>query len=604
VAEVKGRVYGGFSGLPSGMNSGIDASLLKDTEFARGINLSTRGGFAETRGGFSLEATLPGTGVFRGAEVWRLNSGDMIAYIRGSDAHVYHLDTGESWTISGLFVDAGFVAGTAWCYLCQADRWMVIQNGIERPVVLQYEGGVASLYGRDPDLVALTVGTIGYYLHKRIHYVPIKVPSLDPSYTDYPTATPTLTDEDGRACFVSSDVRLDLTPESLFMMTEHRVVNEGGAIALPAEMGFIEGFGQMRGLSSTTGPGSLIVFGREGVAAFDVALPRTSWLTTVIGQALFLGAGTRSSRSIASVNDDLVYIDTRGDVRFVQYDRASLSGGSGALYNTPKSNEMRYFIRAADPLYLSEASSAFTDNRFYWTLHGESDHTYRGLGVLDMIPTYSMSAKDPAAYYGIWTGFDFHQILAARKNQDRLFFAVAKTDSGLALLKYSDDQVTDEGTTPITATVETGALNLATEGSAVATDVKRLQFIELWLGNIKRNTTVSVYYKPFGYSKWSLAGTQSISVPGGPAQRREALKFPIKEEEIEYHAMTGQRLNVAESFQVMLRWTGFCRIDLCRLMGVVVPQPEPDSCDVDNAEAIQYPAEVLDTDFDYEVPLL
>ena len=606
MADVKGRVFGGFSGLPGGMNSGIDVSLLKETEFARGVNISTRGGFAETRGGFALETTFPGAGVFRGAEVWRLNDGDLIVVARGSDLVIHNINTGEQWTVSNLFVDPAFVAGTNWCYLFQADRWMVVQNGIERPVVLQYTGGVVSVYGRDPDTVSITVGTIGYYIHKRIHYVPVKIPNLLPDPTAYPYASPQLTDEDGRTCFLSSDIRLDVDPKTVFFMAEHRTVALGGGIALPGELGFLEAFGQMRALSNSTGLGSLVAFGREGVSAFDVAIPRDQWLKTASGQVLFIGAGTRSSRAVVQANDDLIYIDTRGNVRFVQYDTAALSGGSGsgALYNTPKSNEMQHFIKAADPTYLGEVSAAFDDNRLFWSLHGEANRTYRGLGVLDMIPTYTMAAKDPPAYYGIWTGFEFHQVLTARKNQQRRMLAVVMTDSGLALLMYDDSNVTDEGGVPIVSTIETGALSLATAGAAVATDAKRLQYVELWLGNIKRDTSVSVYYKPLGYSKWSLAGTASVSVPGGPPQRRDAVKIPVKEDDIGYDTITNQRLNVSQAFQFMIRVTGFCRVELFRPMGVVVPQPDPDSCAVDNAGAIQYPAEVLDTDFDYEVPLL
>jgi hypothetical protein len=604
MAEVKGRVYGGFAGLPGGMNSGIDVSLLKNTEYARGVNVSTRGGLVETRGGFVSEATLPGTGVFRGASVWRLNSGDMLVYVRGSDVIVRHFDTGETWTVAGMFVDAGFVAGSEWCHIYQTDRWVTIQNGIERPVVLQYADGAVSLYGRSPDLVALTVGTLGYYLHGRIHYVPVKVPNLLPDPTSYPTATPELTDEEGRTCFLSSDIRDNLEPEKVFLMGEHRTVAEGGAVSLPAELGFVEAFGQMRGVSTSSGLGSLIVFGREGVSAFDVAISRVDWLKTAsFGQVLFLGAGTRSSRAVSPANDDLIYIDGRGDVRFLQYDRATSMGSSGALYNTPKSNEMRYYIYGADPLYLGEVSSAFNDNRFYWTLHGESDKTYKALGVLDTIPTYTMAARDPASYYGVWTGFNYHQVLTARKNQEHLTFAVVKSTDVLTLLRYDDSQYVDPNSTAILSTIETGAMSLATEGSAVATDVKRLQFVELWLGNMKRDTSISVYYRPIGYEKWSLAGTRSFSVPGGPPQRRSAVKIPIKDAEVGYDPVTNQRLNVADAFQFMIRWTGFCRIELFRPMGVVVPQPESDTCEVDNADGEEYDAAEFDSDFDYEVAL-
>jgi hypothetical protein len=38
-------------------------------------------------------------------------------------------------------------------------------------------------------------------------------------------------------------------------------------------------------------------------------------------------------------------------------------------------------------------------------------------------------------------------------------------------------------------------------------------------------------------------------------------------------------------------------------MGVVVPQPESDTCEVDNADGEEYDAAEFDSDFDYEVAL-
>jgi hypothetical protein len=599
-----GKVYAGFTGLPGGVNSGIDASLIQDVECARGVNISVRGGLVETRGGFVVEGALDNRGAFRGAEVWRLDGGDLLVAVLGPDIVVRSFDTGQQWLIT-----AGFQGDPEWCYLCQADRWMVVQNGIDRPMVLQYSGGEVSLYGRDPAEVSLSIGTLGSYMHKRIHYVPTLVPGLTPAVPESATedelnAVPDPTEEDGRMSFVSSDVRDNLRPDWVFRMSEHRVLNEGGAV-MPAELGFIEAFGQMRGAATATGYGPLVVFGREGVAAFDVSIPRTTWLANAFGQILFRGAGTTSSRAVTPVNDDLTYIDSNGDVRVLKYDKSELSGASGILYNIPRSNEMRYYIKLGDKEYLKEVSAASHDNRFVWTLVGTSDKYYKALGVLDEVTTFSMAAKDPPAYYGIWTGLKFHQLLQARKNLERHMFVVVKSATGISVLRYSDDEYVDPSDTSILSTVVTKTYDMATQGAATSLDVKRLQYFEIWLDRLKMDTTISVYYRPAGYSKWSLAGSRTLTVPsGGPMQARSAVKIPITEESIDTDPVSGQRLNVGNQFDFMVRWQGHCRIMAFRVLGIPVPQPESDSCEVDNAEAIQYPAEVLDTDFDYEVPLL
>jgi len=312
------------------MNSGLNPLSLKATEFARGNNVSVRNGFVETRGGYVQEFDLTSFGAgFRGAEILRLNGGDWFVAVIGTAVIFYSFDLGTSYSFGGVFP-----AGTGWCYFEQADRWIVIQSGVDRPAVYEINAlNVPFLYGRNPNAVSLVKATVMQYLHGRLFMVPVNVPSLNPDSTALPYAIP---DDDlaagpGRVTFCAADVRDNLNPEYLFLMSEHRIVAQGGVLTLPAESGFIEGMAELRGAATGTGVGPLIVFGREVVNAFDVAIPRPQWFSTNIGQVLFRGAGTKSSRGIVPVNDDLVYLDTEGQVRFMRYDKSQLAGSGGVL---------------------------------------------------------------------------------------------------------------------------------------------------------------------------------------------------------------------------------------------------------------------------------
>ena len=594
------QTFAGFFGLPNGMNSGVDAKLLRPTEFARGNNVSVRGGFVETRGGFVSEYEC-GTG-FRGGKVWRLNSGDRIVFVMNQDVVVYDPNAGTATTLAGQFT-----AGTSWCFFEQADRWMVIQNGIDRPTVLDMDAtDTPIVFGTIPPEVCLVKATVMQYLHQRLFMVPVNVPSLTPDPTAFPNDIP-IDDPaagPGELTFCAADVRDNLVPERLFRMTEHRVVAQGGCLTLPAELGFIEAMGLLRGASTGTGVGPLIVFGREGVCAFDVSIPRAQWLSTNIGQVLFEGAGTRSSRALVTVNDDLAYHDSQGQIRTLRYDKANLAGAGGVLYNTPRSNEMKYWISQSDPLYFEEVSATFVDNRFFWTLIGEPGATYKALGVLDMIPAYSMSGVEAACYYGAWTGFDFHQVVKARKNQVSYLYAWAKSASGAVhLLRYDDDAITDPNSTPIKSTIVTGFFNLAPDGVAMATDVKRLDYVELWLENLKRDTTFEVYYRPRGYAAWTLLGSKAIQVPGGEPQARRQVKIALDLSSDGCNAIDKKPLMVSDRFQFMIRWTGWSRIEMFRAVGTVVAEEDPDVCEVDNEDLVSLVPDTMDPDFDYEVTL-
>lgn len=594
--------YAGFTGVPGGMNSGLDPLLLKPTEFVSGINLSVRGGFASTRGGFIIEKDHSDvSGAFRGADTWRLNSGDWQVLVIGDTVVIYDVDNGTRYTFPGMFT-----VSSSWCFFEQADRWMVIQSGGDRPAVFEILGGVPSLYGRDPTAVCLVQATVMQYLHGRLFMVPVQVPALTPDPTASPTAVPDPDPAagDGRLVFCAADVRDNLNPEYLFRMTEHRTVATGGVFNLPAEFGFIEGLSELRGAATGTGVGPLLVFAREGVSAFDVSVPRSEWLTTSIGQVLFRGAGTRSSRSIVPINDDVGYIDVDGQVRFLRYDKTDLSGAGGVLYNTPRSNEMRYWIEQGDPQYLGEVSSTFVDNRFFWTLIGDSDKTYAAVGVLDTIPAYTMAAQEPPAYYGVWTGFDFHQVVSARKAQKyRLFAYARKAAGGVVFLRYDDDTTLDPLSTPIVASLTTKTFDFALDRVATATSIKRLDYCEFWLQDITRNTTVSVYYRLAGYSTWTLMGTKAISVPSGPPQSRRQLKISLDQSTTDCNTVTNKPVFVGDRFQFLIRIQGSCMLEAFRAVATVVSEEEPDICDTDNSNGLEYPVDTLAPDFDYEVAL-
>ncbi len=596
-----GKAYAGFFGLPEGMNSGIDSKLIKDTAYARGNNVSVRGGFVETRGGFVQEYTFVTEGNCRGAGVWRLNSGDYIVAVIGNTVEIYSVETKVNYIFSPYLV-----SGTQ-CFMEQIDRWFCIQDGASRPIVFALDAtDVPVVYGTTSPLVCYPVSTIMKYAHGRTHMVPLITPAGTPDPDVSPDVIPDDSSpaENGRTLFVSSDIRDNLNPEYVFRMGEHRAVSGGGAITLPLEAGFIGGMGLLRSAPTGTGVGPLVILGRDGVSAFDIAVPRSQWFSTGgLGQVLFRHSGTRSPWSVVELGDDLAYIDGTGNVRTLRYDVSALSGG--ALTNRPMSNEMRYFVETQSMLYLNRVSAAAWDNRFAWTMHGDADYRYKGIGVLDVSILYSLTASgEPPAYYGIWTGFSVYQVLQARWSNVERLYCVAKTANGFcALLRNDDTAATDPNDTPILSTIVTGAYSLATDGVATTTDVKRLDYADLWLSNIKRDTELQLYYRPNGYEAWTLMGSKTIHVPGGPAQYRRQVRISLDQSQAACNHVDMKPLNVSDRFQFMIRWRGWCRIEAFRPIASRVSEEDPDICAEDNSEGAELPVDTLDPDFDYEVTL-
>jgi hypothetical protein len=594
-------VVDGFISLLDGMNSGIAPELIKDTAYSKGINVTSRNGLIRTRPGFVKVAEL-GSGVFQGAGKWSLNSGDRLVYVLSGRVYSYRLD-------SGVITDFGVLLDPmqSVCYFCQVDRWLVIQDGVSRPVVL-FESeisGLDELYGRDAPKVCLCPGTIMQYAHQRLHYVTSKVHGLTPDPETLPDVVPDLVvpELSGKMQFVSSDVRDIFNPEYVFRMSEHRVLNEGGGgFGTPLELGFITAMGVFRNFASGNGLGALLVFGREGICAFDVSIQRSQWLGSGvnIAQVLYVGAGTESPFSVVSANDDVFYLDAQYMLRTVRYDKSKLAGSGGVLSNTPLSNEMRYFVDKSAKEYLPWASAALHENRISWTMCGAAGPYFKALGVLDLAQVYGIGGADSPSFDGVWTGFKFLREITARyAKNERLYVFVKSTNDTVSLLYNDASAYYDIGNVAVESQLYTKLMSFP----KAPADLKQLRFIDIWLSDIYTPVNMAVYYRPSHSSIWSLAAVKSINVPaGGLPQFRRALRFGIDYDSTECDTLTNEKLYNGVEFQFCIKWTGHCAITKGRAVAEVVGEA-PAACEEDNIDNIIEVDSGLLSDFSYEVPM-
>lgn len=584
----------GFTSLSGGMNSLVDPSLLNNTQYSRGVNIVVRDGVPTTRPGFSQIVELA-AGEYQGAKVWQLNSGHYLVYVSSGSVRVYDY-AAQTETNLGVLMSL-----TATCYFEQVDRWMVIQDNVSRPVVLQRsDAGVFSVYGRNPPEVCLVVGSTMIYAHGRIHYVPKYVPQISPSVPPY-DVLPTDSAEPGGMVFVSSDVRDSLDPEWVFRMSEHRVTNEGGALALPEELGFITAMSALRGSQTGTGVGEVVVFAREGVCAFDLSYPRTQWKDVNLSRMQFRGAGTFSPRSLTTANNDLLYVDTDAWVRRYQYDTLTLNGGDGNLSNLPISTCMGYYATSDDRLYLPAVSGAFAGNRYFWTLHGTTGNLFQGLGVLDAAHLAPLTAQGSTVFDGVWTGFNVLQIFTGRiDGANRLQAIVRAGTNRNILLMHDPTTIVDPRSTSIESILVTRSYEF---GDPTKSVIKELRTVKVRLSQVKTPVTLEVLYRVKGYPVWTSMGVRTINMPGGGPQYRRTVKFAVDLDAIGCDPTSQKFVNVGTEFQVALKWSGYCRIENCLLTAALrVDVPEEICSDENTWDAVLPTDEGLD-DFSYQVDL-
>lgn len=627
---------------------------LSGPQFSRGVNGMIRGLMFTTRPGFvrAGAGAVFSSGEYMGGSVYSLESGDVIVCV--VDGVVYVIDQNGNRTPIDVPDGEPTLEGQA--FFTQVYKWMVVQDNQHRPRVISREDGIfvrvnrdmemdvsmnpetEELSWKDPEvshvggdelkgLICYVPGAVGAYADGRYHYVPAIVPELLPELkfsedqTEYTNEDriPELSEEDGRASVISSDVLDVLAPYYVFRLSEHRVLNEGGAFVLPDELGPIKAVAAMRGAATGTGVGRTYFLATRGVASYDFSIARTQWKDSNvngagIGQVTFHGAGTLSPYGVASVNDDIIYLSTEGHLRSLVYDSSQLANtgyASVSLSSRVRSLEATRWVRDIDKRKLRWASLIFADNRILWTLplQGDNEDGNTGNSVLasiDVAPSYAMgdTSTDVMGFDGIWTGFKFLQVFCLN-NQ---VFALARGRDGqsIHLLRFDPEAEKDLGDTKIKSMLITRAYPLIYNEASAFSEYKQLDRLRLFVEDISMDTVFRVWYRPNHMASWTYMGEKAVRVPHGtPAQSRR-LTFVPSTEIVSMgdncNPITKEATYMGHTFQFRIEFEGHASIVRILVGASIKEEGTEPMCEEDNPDL---ESDVGDdsNDFDYVVPL-
>lgn len=552
-----------FDSVLDGMNEAVEADSLLPTQFARGVNIITRKGVAQTRFGFDdwvLTDPASHTGTWQGGFRYQLNSAEMITWVMSGRIYVLNLTAGILTDISTAFGVSLGVAGR--CYFCKAEKFLVIQDGVNPPVYLDGITAAAQMPG--PNQVP--IGTIMAYGHSRLFVVPAKEP---------------LTGQDGRRFILAGDVYQPNVPMSVLTFTEPYYYASGGAIALPEEQGFIGGIAFIRNATVNDGYGPMVVLARRGGTAFAVNEPRETlydmsvvpptvvregWADHDISQKLFSNVGCASPFSLLLVNADLLFRGNKDGMRSLS---VTANEVTTTLRNTSLSGEMQDVFRSGNDTMLSEVTSAFSDNRVLFTALPDAGGTYfRGVASLDMNVVNNVKNRLPPSFDGTFTGPRVLQILTAEYDgRDRLF-AFVKTDTGIRLVYESDDATTDVGEHPIQCRMYTRKMHCGKPDT-----LKQLDSLRLWLADVRGTVAMQAYVRTDDYPYWTqLDKSVTFEAPatGQPQQRRNVVFAANNINDDPVEGGNGRR---GFLFQFAIFWQGHCRIKRGRMRAEFMPEP-------------------------------
>lgn len=581
----------GFISLDGGANDGIDPIKLPDNQFARGLNISCRRGLVRTRPPFKKLADLA-EGTFQRAFNYSLNSADRIVYVIDGVIRNYNTSTGVTTTYtSSMSVSAPR------CWFVKADKFCVIQDDESTPVILDGDDLITANVDDDPDNPTypsqFRIGSIMAYGHGRIFLVAKFV---------YDNAG-VITNEDGHPYWIASDVLLPDDKRNVLKWSETNYLNEGGAIGLPNELGFIKAMAFYRNASTSTGIGTLIDFTKIGCGSFAVNVARPNWKNTDLGQVLFLDSGTSSQEAVVNVNSDLIYRSLLG-LDTMRYKSSEAQNTSGVLSSVPISSEVGYLFAMDTESDMEYTSGAYVNNRLYFTTGGRyDDGSFKCLVVMDTDIAHQITK--PAAtpiYNGAWTGLHFQQIFKAKLNGRDTLFAVIKNADMNELWYVNEDGSADNDTKAIKSRVYTKVFvhNKTDQGSA--TENKEFSKASLWLSDIVGDVSIKVYYRADDYPLWNSTRTHIIKASsGGLPQKR--VRITLSPDGLLTSDESTKRLTrVGYTFQYCIEIEGCCKVKTCKFECIVKNDPSPSiesETEIVELEATDEQVEL--DDFDYSI---
>lgn len=419
----------------SGVTSAIAPKFVPDGFAVSAINTRFRGGSPHPRCvTYTQNLIFQGDAdqdyfadeIYQGGCRYNRPDGDYIVMVIGG--RVYSLEpTRESndWNVYDLTPDYPNNRYAPIAYLCQADRYVVIQDGEHVPIVV--DGLTAFRVG---GVNPIPIGTVMAYVNNRLWLV-VQGNQL-----------------------VAGDL-LNSEDNAVLKFTENLYLNEGGSFSPPGAFGNILSLSAQAFQDTATGQGTLTVGCEYGVFSINGLVPRDQWKNTTIQQITLIDVGFTGHRSACNVNGDLWFLSHDG-WRSYRQARAEIQGWN----HVPLSNPVRQYVdndTVENRLY---TSAVYWDNRLLVT-SGPYVSNNRpanfGLLSLDFHPVSTgFAASAPPAWDGYWTLLgDVCELLTGVFDSRKRCFALCLVNGSNALYEIKADGYADDDTTPISWELDT-----------------------------------------------------------------------------------------------------------------------------------------------------
>ena len=374
-----------------GMNAtALPTTAIRGDEVSLLVNGTVRNGFPRTRPGWHyrpLAFVTPGSqgifenGRYQGSCFYMHPAGPRFAV--AVDGRIFLVDP-TNWTVEMLTTKPVPTANTVsqWfseysphVWMIQRNKWLIAQDGISAPVVYD---GVEAVQGTGPEKVPT-----GTMMVDGWHRLAVVSPDRRRIY------------------FSDHELDPNSTPISFTEGTDYFL--NARYFEAPPALGRIVGLAFTPYQDTSTGIGPLVVFCERGTRAYNIAVPRSDWVTQDISQTILPRVGASSFFSYTDKGSQLVFRDHDGRIRTIK--NAQQTEATDSNFSTDF--EIRSLLESEDASLREYSQSVTFDGRCLMLTHPQREHLpdlrqvvyHRGVAVLE-----NEHLSDKENVWAFWTG--------------------------------------------------------------------------------------------------------------------------------------------------------------------------------------------------------
>jgi hypothetical protein len=245
------------------------------------------------------------------------------------------------------------------------------------------------------------------------------------------------------------------------------------------------------------------------------------------------------------------------------------------MVNTTYSGEVLDTLELDTYEDLPFVSAVASNNRVLMTSGGRyNSGGFKCLISLDLNNVSSITAPEAVpSYDGIWTGFEFLQIMKCRYNNKETIFTIVKRDNKNELWYLDEDNYSttiqsNNAIDIISSRIDTRSFSMN------SIDLTKNFFAaDLWAKEMRGEINITLYWRADGYTLWNQCNTITIqAADSGQQQSRYRLRFAPQSNT--YDPTTDRITTAGTVFQFCIKWTGKMTIERIEFFAIgVAEQP-------------------------------